>query len=246
MLTACGEGFEATKIEGLTSEPDQAVESEINERPAGETPPEVDQSIYDSFANEINGLDLATVLAFVFDIKAFGLELQTVEHPGGASTNTSATSLLLRGCATNQRTEIYSSSISYQSLLAGERIVAGNNGLYEVLLECTLNDCSEMMAIIRRQGDDTTDAIAFIGLEKDGSDVVSGNKTTSNYISRRVQINSDTTRAALEPMSFLINHCSGSGGGSNTVVNPLGDDEAFAGEDEGFNWYDPVGEGESL
>ncbi len=253
LLTACGEGFEARNLEGVTAD-NAAVEEDIERTPPGQTAPEVDQSIYDSFSNELGGLDLATVLRFVLDIKAFGLELRTTEHPGGASENTSARSLLLTGCENNERTEIFDSNVDYNRLTSGERIVAGNNGLYEVLLECTIENCDEMMAIIRRQGDDTTDAIAFIGLEKDGNDVRGSRSITRNYISRQVQINAEETRAALEPMSYLQNHCVDNNFGTEndndedgTVVDPFGGQTGtFIEPETEFRWPEPVGPGDSL
>lgn len=251
LLTACGEGFEASKMEGLTSEPDQIIEDEINRVPEGQTPVEVDQSIYDSFSTEMGGLNQETVRGFVYGIKAFGLELQTTEHPGGASSNTTATSLLINGCASHQRTEIYDSSVDYDALLNGDRVVVGNNGLYEIMLECTLDSCDEMMAIIRRQGDDSTDAIAFIGLEKDRTDVVSSRVTTRSFIARRVQTTTDSFRSALEPMTFLTGFCTfGSGDDAEeteTAVDPLGGTGVpFVAPTQEFRWPDPVGPGDSL
>lgn len=254
LLTACGEGFEAKNLEGITSDNNEAVEQDIGRTPPGQTAPEVDQSIYDSFSNELDGLNLATVLRFVLDIKAFGLELRTTEHPGGASENTSARSLLLTGCQSHERTEIFDTSVDYDALTNGERIVAGNNGLYEVLLECTVDSCDELMAIIRRQGDDTTDAIAFIGLEKDGQDITGSRSTTRNYISRQVQINAEETRAALEPMFYLQNHCVNNtvgtvndGDDDGTVVDPFGGDfGTFIEPETEFRWPEPVGPGDSL
>lgn len=205
MLTACGEGFKSKAVSSR-GDHDQVVDDGKNAVTPGNTSAVVDDRIRAIYENEIGGLDTAMIENLANSIKAFELELTVTEHPGGASQNVSANAIMMLGCDSGLHYGFSRASLNESTLQAGDPVSLGSDGLYEVILQCTVSDCDEAVATVRRQGDGATDALVLIGLKVSNTEN-SSRTTIRTFKTRLVRRSDEIYTTALTPSFYLDNAC---------------------------------------
>ncbi len=186
LVAACGEGFKAAKTDissetgGNNIQEQVLVEEEAAVAAVGETPVSVDQSILNSYSSEFNNISSNLISQLAGEIKAFELNITS-------SMSSSNVNLALKmNLSCNQQME-FRKSVSLNELTSGAKISLGFQGLYDVRVQCANNNCSEMVAAVKKSNRQT-DVVVLIGLKEAGNSTTPSTATT-RYISRSVSIN---------------------------------------------------------
>jgi hypothetical protein len=227
VFAGCGEGFRAMQLS--TGSGDQA--------PVGETPESVDEEILNGFAMDLLGLDEGAQAQLSEQIGAFELELEMTSHPGGASDvlHRMTVSIMGPNCDSNV-VRIENTNMRIEQLTSRAPVMVGAQGQYSVIVTCTSMSCNEMVATVNRTSNDqSTNAMAFIGLISNGTQNIEGqnNRFVRRYRSRTSGVFNFITPMSLEQK---IVSCSVQTPGEGTV-RPVPRPDNF----NPVNPVDPVG-----